>query len=31
MCNKAFDSCPFVFDSVSDQYMTQEMYDKVVS
>ena len=26
-----FDSCTFLLDSVSDQYMTQEISDKVVS
>ena len=25
MCDKAVGTCPFVFDSVSDQYKTQEM------
>ena len=30
MCVKAVDTCPFVFDSVPDQYMTQEVCDKVV-
>ena len=27
-CVKAADTCPFVFDSVPDQYKTQEMCDK---
>ena len=31
MCDKAVDKCPFVFDSVPDQYKTQEMCDKLVS
>ena len=31
MCDKAVDTCPFVFDSVPDWYMTKEMSDKVVS
>ena len=31
MCDKAVDICPFVFNFVPDQYMTQEMCDKVVS
>ena len=31
MCNNAADECPFVFDSVPDQYKTHEMCDKVVS
>ena len=31
MCDKAIDRCPFVFDSVPDQYKTQEMWDKIVS
>ena len=30
MCDKGIDTCPFVFDSVLDQYKTQEMCDKVV-
>ena len=30
-CDKAIDTCPFVVDSVHDQYVTQEMCDKVVS
>ena len=30
-CDKAIDTCPFVVDSVHDQYVTQEMHDKVVS
>ena len=30
-CDKAIDTCPFVVDSVHDQYVTQEMRDKVVS
>ena len=31
MCDKAVDQCLFVFDSVFDQYKTQEMCDKIVS
>ena len=31
MLVKAVDTCPFVFDSVPDQYKSQEMCDKVVS
>ena len=31
MCSKAVDKCPFAFDSVPDQYKTQEMCDKIVS
>ena len=31
MCDKAVDKCPFVFDSVLNQYKTQEMCDKIVS
>ena len=31
MYDKAVDTCPFVSDSVPDQYMTQEMGDKNVS
>ena len=31
MCDKAVDTCPFVFDSVPDRYKTQEMHDTVVS
>ena len=31
MCVKAVDTCPFVFDSVPNQYKTQEMCNKVVS
>ena len=30
MCDKAIHTCPFVSDSVPDQYMTLEMCDKVV-
>ena len=30
MCNKAVDTCRFALDSVSNQYMVQEMCDKVV-
>ena len=30
MCNKAVDTCPFIFDSVPDQNITQELCDKVV-
>ena len=29
MCDKAVDTCPIVFDSVLDQYKTQEMCDEV--
>ena len=28
MCDKAVDTCSFVFDSVCDQYMIQELCDK---
>ena len=31
MCDKAIDRCPFVFDSVPDQYKTHKMWDKIVS
>ena len=31
MCDKAIDICPFVFDSVADQYTSHKMCDKVVS
>ena len=31
MYDNAFDTCPFVFDSVSGGYKIQEIYDKVVS
>ena len=31
MCDKAVDKCPFVFDSVSNQYKTQEIFEKMVS
>ena len=31
MCDKAVDTCPFLFDSVPDQYITQELCDKGVS
>ena len=31
MHDKAVDTWPFVFDSVPDQYITQEMCDKIVS
>ena len=31
MCDKAVDKCPFVFDSVPDQYKTQEMCNKNLS
>ena len=31
MCDKAVDTCPFVFELVPDRYKIQEMYDKVVS
>ena len=30
MCVTAVDTCPFVFDSVFDQYKTQETCDKAV-
>ena len=30
MCDKTVDTCPFVFDSVPDQYITQEICEKVV-
>ena len=30
MWDKAVDRCPFLFDSVPDQYKTQETCDKVV-
>ena len=29
MCDKAVNRCFFVFDSISDQYKTQEMCDRV--
>ena len=31
MCVKAVDTCPFVFESVPDQYKTQEVFNKAVS
>ena len=31
ICDKAVDTCLFVFDSVADWYKTQEMCDKFVS
>ena len=31
MCDKAVNTCFFVFDSIPDQYKTQEMYDTVLS
>ena len=31
MCDKAVNTCPFIFDSVSDCYKTQEMSNKVIS
>ena len=31
MCDKAVDTCLFVFDSVPDWYITQELCNKVVS
>ena len=31
MCDKVVNTCPFIFDYVSDWYKTQEMCDKVVS
>ena len=31
MCDKAVDKCPFVFDSVPNQYKTQEMCNKNLS
>ena len=30
MCIRAVNTCSFVFDSVSDRYKTQEMYDIAV-
>ena len=30
-CDEAVDTCPFVFASVPDRYITQELWDKVVS
>ena len=30
MCDKSVDTCPFMFDSVPDQYKTQEMCYKAV-
>ena len=30
MCIRAVHTCPSVFDSVPDQYITQEMRDKAV-
>ena len=29
MCDKAADTCPFIFDSVPDWYKTQEIYNKI--
>ena len=29
MCNKPVDNCPSVFESVLDQYKTQEVCDKI--
>ena len=29
-CDNAVDTCPFLYDCVLEQYMTQEMCDKVV-
>ena len=31
MCDKDIDTCPFVFDSAPDRYITQNLCDKVVS
>ena len=31
MCDKAVDTCHFLFDFVPDRYKTQEMNDKVLS
>ena len=31
MCDRAVNTCPFIFDSVSDCYKTQEMSNKVIS
>ena len=31
MCDKAVDTCPFVFDCIPDRYMAQEMCDNVIS
>ena len=30
MCDKAVDTCPFVFEYVPDRYVTQELCDKAV-
>ena len=30
-CDEAVDTCPFVFASVPDRYITQELWDKVFS
>ena len=30
MCDKAVNICPFVFNSVPDQFVTQKMCDKAV-
>ena len=30
MCDKPVDTFQYVFDSVSDQYMSQELCDKIV-
>ena len=30
MCDKAVDTCPFVFDSVPDWYNSQELFDKAI-
>ena len=31
MCDKAVNRCFFVFDSIPDQYKTQELCDRAVS
>ena len=31
MCDKTVEKCPFVFDSVPDQYKTQELCDRAIS
>ena len=31
MCDTAVDTCPFVFHSVSDGYITQELWNKIFS
>ena len=31
MCDKAVDTCPFVFDSILDSYKTKKLFDKTFS